>query len=120
ITAQTKLTHFMLKYRIAIIQEEQPMAFDGNFVHALTDELSILLKAKINKIQQIDDTSLVLKIRSQRENHHLLISAHPMYARFHLTKQKYEFPMDPPMFLRVARKHIEGDIIKAFMPMVAD
>ena len=102
----------MLKYRIAIIQEEQPMAFDGNFVHALTDELSILEKGKINKIQQMDDTSLVLKIRSQRENHHLLISAHPMYARFHLTKQKYEFPFDPPMFLRVARKHIEGGIIK--------
>src|SRR5690625_2137295 len=102
----------MLKYRIAIIQEEQPMAFDGNFVHALIDELSILEKGKINKIQQMDDTSLVLKIRSQRENPHLLISAHPMYARFHLTKQKYEFPFDPPMFLRVARKHIEGGVIK--------
>ena len=89
------------------------MAFDGNFVHALTDELSILEKGKINKIQQMDGTSLVLKIRSQRETHNLLISAHPMYARFHLTKQKYELPFDPPMFLRVARKHIEGGIIKS-------
>ncbi|AKG73731.1 Rqc2 family fibronectin-binding protein [Salinicoccus halodurans] len=88
------------------------MAFDGNFVHAIIDELSILEKGKINKIQQMDDTSLVFKIRSQRSNHNLLISAHPMYARFHLTEQKYEFPFNPPMFLRVARKHIEGGIIK--------
>ncbi len=87
------------------------MAFDGNFIHALTHELNILEKGKINKIQQMDDTSLVFKIRSQGANHNLLVSAHPMYARFHLTEQKYEFPFNPPMFLRVARKHIEGGII---------
>lgn len=36
-----------------------------------------------------------------------------MYARFHLTDQKYEFPFDPPMFSRVLRKHMEGGIIKS-------
>lgn len=103
---------FHVKIQDSKLQEEETMAFDGNFVHALIDELSILEKGKINKIQQMDDTSLVFKIRSGRANHNLLISAHPMYARFHLTKQKYEFPFNPPMFLRVARKHIEGGIIK--------
>ena len=87
------------------------MAFDGNFVHALCDELETIQSGKINKIQQMDDTSLIFKIRSRGRNHQLLISAHPMYARFHLTDHKYEFPFDPPMFSRVLRKHIEGGII---------
>ena len=88
------------------------MAFDGNFVHALIDELKPLSRGKINKIQQMDQASMIFKIRSNGKNHHLLISAHPVYSRFHLTNQKYEFPFDPPMFLRVARKHIEGGIIQ--------
>ncbi|MFC3419749.1 NFACT family protein [Salinicoccus hispanicus] len=88
------------------------MAFDGNFVHALLSELEVLRRGKINRIQQIDETSLIFKVRSQGSNHHLLISAHPMYARFHLTGKKYEFPFEPPMFLRVARKHLEGGIIQ--------
>ncbi|TVT29145.1 fibronectin/fibrinogen-binding protein [Salinicoccus cyprini] len=88
------------------------MAFDGNFVHALLSELEVLRRGKINRIQQIDETSLIFKVRSAGSNHHLLISAHPMYARFHLTGQKYEFPFEPPMFLRVARKHLEGGIIQ--------
>ena len=87
------------------------MAFDGNFVHALCDELETIQSGKINKIQQMDDTSLIFKIRSRGQNHQLLISAHPMYARFHLTEHKYEFPFNPPMFSRVLRKHIEGGII---------
>src|SRR5690625_2515109 len=89
------------------------MAFDGNFVHALCDELKIIQSGKINKIQQMDDTTLIFKVRSQGANHQLLISAHAMYARFHLTGEKYEFPFDPPMFSRVLRKHMEGGIIKS-------
>ncbi len=89
------------------------MAFDGNFVHALCEELEFIQSGKINKIQQMDDTTLIFKIRSQGKNHQLLISAHPMYARFHLTAQKYEFPFDPPMFSRLLRKHMEGGIIKS-------
>ncbi|GAA3718666.1 NFACT family protein [Salinicoccus jeotgali] len=88
------------------------MAFDGNFVHALLGELNSLHSGKINKIQQMDDTSMIFKVRAQGANHNLLISAHPMYARFHLTDHKYEFPFDPPMFVRVARKHLEGGIIE--------
>lgn len=87
------------------------MAFDGNFTHALITEIAPLLRGKINRIQQMDKSSLILKIRSGGKNHQLLISAHPMYARFHLTQRKYDFPFDPPMFLRVARKHLEGGII---------
>ena len=87
------------------------MAFDGNFTHALVDELQFLVRGKINKIQQMDNSSLLLKMRAGGKNHQLLISNHPMYARFHLTEHKYEFPFDPPMFSRILRKHIEGGFI---------
>ncbi len=96
------------------------MAFDGNFVHALCNELETIQSGKINKIQQMDDTSLIFKIRSRGKNHQLLISAHPMYARFHLTDHKYEFPFDPPMFSRVLRKHIEGGIIDSIQQIGND
>ena len=87
------------------------MAFDGNFTHALVDELQFLVRGKINKIQQMDNSSLLLKMRAGGKNHQLLLSSHPMYARFHLTEHKYEFPFDPPMFSRILRKHIEGGFI---------
>src|SRR5690625_8013225 len=59
----------------------------------------------------MDNNVLFFKIRIRGKIHQLLISSHPMYARFHLTDHKYEFPFDPPMFSRVLRKHIEGGII---------
>lgn len=51
------------------------MAFDGNFVHALLGELEVLKRGKINRIQQIDETSMVFKVRSAGSNHNLLGSA---------------------------------------------
>ncbi|QQD85771.1 NFACT family protein [Jeotgalicoccus sp. ATCC 8456] len=87
------------------------MALDGNFTHALVDELQFLVSGKINKIHQMDQTTLLFKMRAAGKNHQLLISSHPMFSRFHITGEKYEFPFEPPMFTRVLRKHIEGGII---------
>ncbi|MCK1977233.1 NFACT family protein [Jeotgalicoccus huakuii] len=87
------------------------MALDGNFTHALVDELQFLVSGKINKIHQMDQTTLLFKMRAAGKNHQLLISSHPMFSRFHITAEKYEFPFEPPMFTRVLRKHIEGGII---------
>lgn len=88
------------------------MALDGNFVHALMTELSFLKRGKINKIHQIDDYNIIFKIRAERKNHQLLVSAHPQFARFHLTEEKYDTPFNPPTFLRVLRKHIDGGFIR--------
>lgn len=41
------------------------MAFDGNFTHALTEELQFLVRGKINKIQQMDNSSLLFKMRAE-------------------------------------------------------
>ncbi|CAD2076974.1 NFACT family protein [Phocicoccus pinnipedialis] len=87
------------------------MALDGNFVHELVDELSSLVGGRVNRVHQIDDMTVTIRIRSNRENHQLLISAHPTYSRFHITNEKYETPFDPPMFLRMLRRDIEGGFL---------
>lgn len=87
------------------------MALDGNFVHELVDELSSLIGGRVNRVHQIDDMTVTIRIRSNRENHQLLISAHPTYSRFHITHEKYETPFDPPMFLRLLRRDIEGGFL---------
>lgn len=87
------------------------MAFDGLFAHQMIKEIQFLETARINKITQPDDYTVILTIRANRKNQKLLLSTHPNFARLHLTTQSLENPFDPPMFLRVLRKHIEGGII---------
>lgn len=89
------------------------MAFDGLFTRKMIDEISFLQTARINKITQPDQYTLIMTIRANRKNQKLLISAHPNYARFHITASPQDNPFEPPMFLRVLRKHLEGGIITA-------
>ncbi|RAI82875.1 fibronectin/fibrinogen-binding protein [Macrococcoides goetzii] len=87
------------------------MAFDGLFTHQMIKEISFLETARINKITQPDDYTVVLVIRANRKNQKLLLSAHPNFARIQLTDNTFDNPFEPPMFLRVLRKHIEGGIV---------
>lgn len=89
------------------------MAFDGLFTTAMTNELSQLLSGRITKIHQPNALEVMLHIRAKGENHKLLISIHPSYARVHLTQQTVENPAEPPMFCMLLRKHIEGGFISA-------
>src|SRR5690625_6622399 len=58
------------------------MPFDGIVTKAITEELQEqLINGKLNKIHQPTNTELVLTIRNNRQNHVLLLSIHPMYAR---------------------------------------
>lgn len=56
-------------------------------------------------------TSLVFHIRANGKNRKLLLSAHPSYARVHLTNETYDNPSTPPMFCMLLRKHLEGGFI---------
>ncbi|MGK0577792.1 Rqc2 family fibronectin-binding protein [Macrococcus capreoli] len=96
------------------------MAFDGLFTHQMIKELSFLETARINKITQPDQYTVVMVIRANRKNNKLLLSAHPNFARFHITEQTLDNPFEPPMFLRVLRKHIEGGIIQSIQQMGND
>lgn len=89
------------------------MSFDGLFTKAMTEELSGLLKGgRINKIHQPYKNETILVIRSGGQNHKLLLSAHPSYARMQITQESYDNPKEPPMFCMLMRKHLEGYVIE--------
>lgn len=89
------------------------MPFDGIVTRAVTNELQqALIGGRVNKIYQPTKTEVVLTVRHNRQNHTLLLSIHPSYARFHLTDDTYRNPNEPPMFCMLLRKHIGGAIIE--------
>lgn len=89
------------------------MSFDGLFTYTITEELkNTLLNGKITKIHQPYKYDLIFQIRSGGKNHKLFLSAHPSYARLHLTNESYENPSEPPMFCMLLRKHLEGGVIE--------
>lgn len=90
------------------------MSFDGVFTYAVVNELQqALAGGRITKIHQPAVHELVMQIRSHGRNYKLLLSAHPSYARVHLTNETYDNPAEPPMFCMLLRKHLEGSIIEA-------
>ncbi|HJV30980.1 MAG TPA: NFACT RNA binding domain-containing protein [Bacillales bacterium] len=97
------------------------MSFDGVFTKAMVNELNSTLKSgRINKVQQPYKNEVILTIRSGGKNHKLLLSAHPSYARVHLTNEAYDNPAEPPMFCMLLRKHLEGAIIEDIYQVDAD
>lgn len=89
------------------------MSFDGVFTHAMVQELKEqLLTGRISKIHQPYENEVVLVIRAQGENQRLLLSAHPSYARIQLTEIAYTNPDNPPNFVMMLRKHLEGAILE--------
>lgn len=89
------------------------MAFDGLFTRKMVDSLQFLVSGRIHKINQPENDTIILVVRQHRQNHQLLLSIHPNFARIHLTEKKYNNPFEPPMFARVFRKHLEGGIIQS-------
>ncbi|WP_353421202.1 Rqc2 family fibronectin-binding protein [Staphylococcus delphini] len=89
------------------------MAFDGVFTRKMVEELQFLVSGRIHKINQPENDTIIMVVRQQRQNHQLLLSIHPNFARIHLTTKKYDNPFEPPMFARVFRKHLEGGRILA-------
>ena len=88
------------------------MSFDGVFVHSLVHELNELLKGgRINRIFQPFSQELHLVIRSNRQNHRLASSIHPVYYQMHLTKDQPANPAKAPLFAMILRKHIENSQI---------
>nr|WP_304215740.1 NFACT RNA binding domain-containing protein [Fredinandcohnia onubensis] len=89
------------------------MTFDGIFTHAIVNELQETLDSgRISKIYQPYKNELIFQVRANGKNHKLLLSAHPSYARIHVTNELYDNPHEPPMFCMLLRKHLEGSIIE--------
>lgn len=84
------------------------MSYDGLFTHSIVNELKDhLVGGRVNKIHQPYPDELLIRIRANRKNYNLLLSAHPQYARVQLTNLKFENPQQAPQFCMVARKYIE-------------
>ena len=90
------------------------MSFDGFFLHHMVEELQAeLLNGRIQKINQPFDQELVLQIRSNRQSHRLLLSAHPVFGRIQLTETTFENPAQPSTFIMVLRKYLQGAVIES-------
>lgn len=80
----------------------------------MTEELrQELLYGRIQKINQPFEQELVLQIRSKRQNHKLLLSAHPVFGRIQLTNTSFENPAVPNTFIMVMRKYLQGATIES-------
>ncbi|WP_186577525.1 Rqc2 family fibronectin-binding protein [Aquibacillus kalidii] len=90
------------------------MAFDGIVTRAVVYELSQeLVSGRLMKVYQPTETELLFTIRSFGKNKNLLLSAHPSYARFHLTNDTFENPKEPPMLCMLLRKHLVGNFLES-------
>ena len=90
------------------------MSFDGFFLHHMVEELRReLVNGRIQKINQPFEQELVLQIRSNRQSHRLLLSAHPVFGRIQLTKTTFENPAQPSTFIMVLRKYLQGAVIES-------
>jgi len=95
-------------------QKERTMSFDGFFLHHMVEELrSELVNGRIQKINQPFEQELVLQIRSNRQSHRLLLSAHPVFGRIQLTQTTFENPAQPSTFIMVLRKYLQGAVIES-------
>lgn len=90
------------------------MSFDGFFLHHMVEELRReLFNGRIQKINQPFEQELVLQIRSNRQSHRLLLSAHPVFGRIQLTQTTFENPAQPSTFIMVLRKYLQGAVIES-------
>lgn len=91
------------------------MSLDGFFLHYLTEELSDkLLNGRIQKVNQPYERELVLGVRNHRQNFKVLISAHPVFGRIHLTDSNFQNPQVPNTFTMIMRKYLQGAVIESF------
>ena len=90
------------------------MSFAGFFLHHMVEELQReLVNGRIQKINQPFEQELVLQIRSNRQSHRLLLSAHPVFGRIQLTQTTFENPAQPSTFIMVLRKYLQGALIES-------
>lgn len=90
------------------------MSFDGFFLHHMIEELRReLVNGRIQKINQPFEQELVLQIRSNRQSHRLLLSAHPVFGRIQLIQTTFENPAQPSTFIMVLRKYLQGALIES-------
>lgn len=83
--------------------------FDSLSLRASVAELNLYLTGgQVQEIRQPDEREVHIGIRHRGENYLLLLSAHPQFARAHLTQKRRPNPASPPTFCMALRKYLEG------------
>ena len=85
------------------------MPMDGVMLGFMVRELrERLLGGRVDKVAQPEKDEILLTVRNHGENHVLLLSASANAARMHLTWEKKNNPLEPPVFCMLMRKHVLG------------
>lgn len=85
------------------------MPLDAITLTALKNELSdALAGARIDRVQQPENDTLLLSMRGAEFSGRLLLCAGSGASRIHITNERFDNPSQPPMFCMLMRKHIEG------------
>ena len=88
------------------------MPMDGIMLDAICNELnSEITGGKIDKIQQPENDTVIIGIRSESKNKKLLLTLGSQ-PRIHLTNESYQNPQLAPSFCMLLRKHLVGGRIQ--------
>ena len=80
------------------------MPYDSLVLHACVDQLNKdIAGAKVNKIHQPDEHTIILRYRGRESGGRLLLCAHPDNGRIHRTVAEKENPEKAPLFAMVLR-----------------
>ena len=97
------------------------MPLDGLTLGFLARELHTKLAgARIERVSQPEKDMLLLLLRNGGQNHRLILSASPSFARVHLTESQFVNPLNAPMFCMLMRKHLTGGKIDAVRQLNGD
>jgi predicted ribosome quality control (RQC) complex YloA/Tae2 family protein len=89
------------------------MPFDAIVLAACVGELQPeLTGAKVNKVHQPDEHTLIIRYHGQSGNGRLLLCNEPQNGRIHKYSGNRENPAKAPQFVMVLRKWLEGARIK--------
>ncbi|MFM9872596.1 MAG: NFACT family protein [Fimbriimonadaceae bacterium] len=82
--------------------------FDSITLAAVLDECTFLVGAKVQRIIQPDDQTILIGLYKSGDEHQLLINLHPDLYRAHILSRRPQAPTDPPTFCMTLRKYIGG------------
>jgi len=94
------------------------MPLDGITLNSITQQLhKSLIGGRVDKIQQPESDEIIIALRSQGQNHKLLLSAAASAPRIHFTKSSKVSPPQAPMFCMLLRKHLgSGRVLDIIQP----
>lgn len=97
------------------------MNYDGLIVAATVAELRrTLLRGRVQKIRQHNDTDLTLEVRAPGHTYLLFLSVDARIARAYLTASSLPVPDQAPNFCMLLRKYVQGAFVTDIAQVAMD